>query len=147
MESNQYSEVDYDRLAKILNAIQAWNTDLSASGRHEEYCKMADSSFSFYQGTDYLFWEDFAGDWRLSRFGNARTKTWLETDAHVDNYGAFCNYKGGVIYGLNDFDESVIADYQYDVWRLAVSIVLVARLNGDLSHKQQENVVNAFAGS
>ena len=34
------------------------------------------------------------------------------------------------MYGLNEFDEAVIADYQYDVWRMAISVVLTASSNG-----------------
>jgi len=29
------------------------------------------------------------------------------------------------VYGLDCFEESLVADYQYDVWRLAVSIALL----------------------
>ncbi len=103
------------------------------------------SPFIFFRGANHLFWQDFAGDWELFRFGNAKTRTWLEGDAHADNYGAFESDRAGVVYGLNDFDESIIADYQYDVWRMAVSLVLLARQNGGFSRKKQEAVVDAFA--
>ncbi len=139
------SAVDYNRPNKVINAIRIWNENISEQDQHSKYCKMAASPFAFYRGTDHLYWEDFAGDWRLSRFGNLNTRTWLEGDAHLDNYGAFANSQGTIVYGLNDFDESIIADYQYDIWRMATSIVLVARLNGDLSDDQQEDVVDAFS--
>ena len=141
------SAVDYNRPNKVINAIKIWNENISEQDRHTKYCKMAASPFAFYRGTDHLYWEDFAGDWRLSRFGNFNTRTWLEGDAHLDNYGAFANSQGTIVYGLNDFDESIIADYQYDVWRMAISIVLVARLNDDLSKKQQKEVVDTFSDS
>jgi uncharacterized protein (DUF2252 family) len=35
-----------------------------------------------------------------------------------------------VIYDLNDFDESFVANFLYDMYRMATSIVLVARENG-----------------
>jgi uncharacterized protein (DUF2252 family) len=28
--------------------------------------------------------------------------------------------------GLNDFDESIITDYQLDLWRLAISVISIA---------------------
>ncbi len=137
----------YDRSAWVVKAIEDWNAGLAPEDRQTKYSKMAISPYALYRGTAHVFWADFAGDWRLSRFGNANTRTWLEGDAHAYNFGAFYNHLGGVIYGFNDFDESIIADYQYDLWRLAVSIVLIARANGDLSRKQQERVVGAFAQS
>ena len=139
--------VGYNRPEQVINAVSRWNKDISEEDRHLKYCKMAVSPFTFYRGTDHLYWEDFAGDWRLKRFGNINTRTWLEGDAHLDNYGAFANSDGMIVYCMNDFDESIIADYQYDVWRMAISIVIVARLNGDLSAKAQGKVVDAFAQS
>eukprot|EP00243_Klebsormidium_subtile_P001835 TRINITY_DN13436_c0_g2_i1.p1 TRINITY_DN13436_c0_g2~~TRINITY_DN13436_c0_g2_i1.p1 ORF type:complete len:500 (-),score=182.61 TRINITY_DN13436_c0_g2_i1:604-1938(-) len=90
---------------------------------------MAASSFALYRGTAHLFWADFSGDWRMARFGSPKTRTWLIGDMHIYNMGAFLNSEGQVCYGLNDFDESVVGDYQYDVWRLAISLVLTARQN------------------
>ena len=52
---------------------------------------------------------------------------------------------------MNDFDESVIADYQYDVWRMAASIILVAR-NPEMdifsqNREKQEQIIDAFSES
>ena len=43
--------------------------------------------------------------------------------------GRFDNGRGTVVFDLNDFDESFVANYLYDVYRMAASIVLVARNN------------------
>jgi uncharacterized protein (DUF2252 family) len=131
----------------VLRAIRQWNAPLADCDREEKYAKMAESDFGFYRGTNHLFWADFAGDGRIHRFGGVGTRTWLQGDLHTDNFGAFGNDEGEVVYDLNDFDESVIADYQYDLWRMAVSIVLVARRHDDLSSKQQEDVVDRFTES
>jgi uncharacterized protein (DUF2252 family) len=131
----------------VLRAIRQWNEPLADLDREEKYAKMAESDFGFYRGTNHLFWADFAGDGRIHRFGGVGTRTWLQGDLHTDNFGAFGNDEGEVVYDLNDFDESVIADYQYDLWRMAVSIVLVARRHDDLSSKQQEDVVDRFTES
>jgi uncharacterized protein (DUF2252 family) len=45
---------------------------------------------------------------------------------------------------LNDFDEAVVADYQYDLWRMATSIVLVGRDRG-LYEEEVFEAVDAFA--
>ena len=129
----------------IINQIESWNTGISSSDRHTKYCKMASSAFVFYRGTNHLFWEDFMGDSRINQYGNSRTKVWLQGDLHAENYGAFQNDDGIIVFDLNDFDESVIDDYQYDIWRMAVSIVLVARQNGGFSQSSIDTAVDAFS--
>lgn len=74
---------------------------------------MKTSAYAFYRGTDPLYWYDFGQDERLARFGNENSVTWLSGDYHVYNAGSV-RPGDQVIYGLNDYDESVIADYQLD---------------------------------
>lgn len=115
----------FGRLGLISQSLANYNAKLSRSERQEKYQKMAVSSFSFFRGSNHLYWMDFEWDWRMTQFGNYRTRTWLNGDCHAYNFGAYKAHTGGVIYGLNDFDESVVADYQYDLWRLAISLVLL----------------------
>jgi uncharacterized protein (DUF2252 family) len=133
------------RALAIIAAINAQIADITPADRQVKYAKMAASPFVFFRGTNHLFWADFAGDPRLDQFGGPQTRTWLQGDLHAENFGAFSNDEGEVVYDINDFDEAVIADYQYDLWRMAVSIVLVAREQGDLSRKEQKQVVAAFS--
>eukprot|EP00850_Spirogloea_muscicola_P006511 SM000031S11520 [mRNA] locus=s31:123883:126908:+ [translate_table: standard] len=138
-----------NREQKVVAAIEAWNRPLHPDLRREKYAKMSAGPFALFRGTVHLFWGDFSGDWRLCRFGNPRTRTWLLGDMHIYNFGAFYNENSQLVYGLNDFDESLIGDYQYDLWRLAVSIVLCARENGDpdVGEEELERVVTACAQS
>lgn len=138
---------DNARAATVMKAIDEWNAGLDSDDRRAKYEKMAESAFVFYRGTNHIVWADLAADARLQRFGGPETRTWLQGDLHTDNFGAFGNDEGRVVYDINDFDESVIADYQYDLWRMAVSIVLVAGQNDDLSSAEQGDVVDAFAAS
>ena len=138
---------DQTRPRIVIRALRAWNKELEEADRQTKYCKMASAPLVFYRGTNHLFWADFANDQRLSRFGNAQTQTWLQGDLHAYNYGAYDNDKGEIVYDLNDFDEAIIADYQYDLWRMSVSIVLVARQNGDLSMGPLEKVIDTFSQS
>ncbi len=135
----------HGRSGRLVRKIEEFNKGLSPEARHEKYCKMAATPYALYRGTDHLFWMDFEWDWRLNRFGSYRTRTWINGDCHAYNFGAYDVHRVGVVYGLNDFDEAIIADYQYDLWRLAVSLVLIARENGDLSHSSQEKVIDDLA--
>ncbi|EGJ29470.1 hypothetical protein LYNGBM3L_63840 [Moorena producens 3L] len=135
-----------DRATVVVKTIEEANTGISKQDRETKYCKMACSKFVFYRGTNQLFWKDFAGDNRLKDFGNAKTKIWLSGDMHAENFGAYDNNRGEIVYSLDDFDDGIIADYQYDVWRMAASLALVGRQNG-LSAEEQNNGIDAFSES
>ncbi len=115
----------YDRNGKVLEAIRAQNAYLPQESKQIKYQKMALSPYIFYRGTNHLFWADFAGSWRLHQFGGAAwSRTWLQGDSHVYNMGAFKHQGESVCFGFDDFDDSLVADYQYDIWRFSISIVL-----------------------
>ncbi len=144
-ENDERNARIHGRSGRLIRAIEDFNEGLPAAARHEKYCKMAASAYALFRGTNHLFWMDFEWDWRLHRFGSYRTRTWLNGDCHAYNFGAYDVHRVGVVYGLNDFDEAVVADYQYDLWRFAVSLVLIARSNGDLSHSSHEQVIDDLA--
>jgi uncharacterized protein (DUF2252 family) len=135
------------RASQVRADLILWNEDIEDEDRQFKYCKLVSSPLVFYRGTNHLFWSDFSGDKRLGCFGSEETKTWLQGDLHVYNFGSYHNSKGEIVYGLNDFDDAIIADYQYDLWRMVVSIVLVACQNDDLSIGQQEKVLDYFSRS
>lgn len=135
----------------VTQQIQSYNADLASSDRTAKYCKMGVSPFVFYRGTNHLFWMDLAGDSRLDTYGDTSgydaTQTWIQGDMHIENFGAFHNDDNTVIYDINDFDEAIVADYQYDVWRLAISLVLVMNEKGYTSSSFQDDVLEAFSES
>ena len=135
------------RPAQVVAEIEAFNASLSADARHSKYCKMASSPFVFYRGVNHLYWKDLASDRRLGLFGGDRTKIWLQGDLHAYNYGSFDNDKGKVVYDLNDFDEVIIADYQMDVWRMAVSLVLIAEQNGGFPTSSLAEILDSLSES
>jgi uncharacterized protein (DUF2252 family) len=121
----------HNRDQQVIQAINENNAELDAPARKKKFAAMAESPYRFFRGTSHLFWLDMYNDWRFALFGGvAGTQTWIQGDAHVYNFGAFANHDGDVIYGLDDFDDAVVSDYQYDLWRLAVSLVLDTRANG-----------------
>ncbi len=143
------------RTQKVWESIEL-DTDSILSGANpqkrqelkaEKYARMSGSPFTFLRATNSLFWQDFVNDSRLGKFGNAQTKTWILGDCHVDNFGAYNNNKGEIIFDLNDFDESIVADYQYDLWRLATSIILVAEDNSLNSKSDQKEIIDSFSES
>lgn len=107
---------------------------------------MAAGPYAFYRGSSHLFWGDFYRDWWFSLFGGTvHTQTWIQGDAHVYNFGAFSDHRGTVLYGLDDFDDAIVGDYQYDLWRFSVSLVLDMRENGVFDRNHQGKAIRDFA--
>ena len=126
----------HNRPQQVIEAIQQANASLSAAHRQAKYAKMAASPYRFFRGSNHLYWQDVWHDWRFALFGGwPNTQTWLQGDAHAYNFGAYGHHDDQVRYGMDDFDDALIGDYQYDVWRLAISLVLDARENAELSPK------------
>ena len=94
---------DSQREALVIQAINDWNAPLTESDRQAKYTRMASSAFSFYRGTNHLFWHDLIYDSRLQDFGGVQqTRIWVQGDLHTENYGSFGNSDGTVEYNIND---------------------------------------------
>ena len=140
-------EEKQERIALIPDAMDYWNNDIHYWDRKTKYGKMLANAYSFYRGTAPLYWFDLGTDERLGTFGNQHTCTWLSGDYHAYNAGTY-DRNDAIIYGLNDFDESVVADYQLDLWRLATSINLIVRENdNNLSEEEVAQVLDAMSDS
>lgn len=118
-------KVLHTREQLLLTELSRFNSALPAEDRALKYQKMAASPFIFFRGTNHLFWQDMSHDWRISLFGGRpESQIWLQGDAHVFNFGALHDHHDRIYYGMDDFDDAIVADYQYDLWRLAISMVL-----------------------
>jgi len=138
----------HNRYQQVAELIEQTNASLSGLPRERKYQALLESPYRFFRGTSALFWQDVYNDWRYGFFGGSRqTQTWIQGDAHVYNFGAFTNHHREVVYGLDDFDDALVSDYQYDLWRLAVSIVLCGREQGDLSDQDLRKVLRKLCRS
>ncbi|MDW7745949.1 DUF2252 domain-containing protein [Halomonas sp.] len=138
----------HNRARQVLDEIRAANAPLSDQDRATKYDKLAESPYRFFRGTNHLYWRDVWHDWRFALFGGLpETQTWLQGDAHAYNFGAYGHHDDAVRYGMDDFDDAMIGDYQYDLWRLAISLVLDARENMGLSGKAVRKALKALVTS
>lgn len=85
---------------------------------------MAASPFAFYRGTAALMAADL-GDAPHSGILVASCG-----DAHVSNFGFYASAQRSLMFDLNDFDEAAWAPWEWDVKRLAASIVVGGRATG-----------------
>jgi len=83
--------------------------------------RMSASAFAFYRGTAVIMAADLAT--------SPTTGLTVQAcgDAHCMNFGAFATPERRLIFDVNDFDETLLAPWEWDIKRLAASLVLAAR--------------------
>lgn len=128
------SKLRRDLLISVFDEFDGSIMSLSPDNRREKYSKMAQSAFSFYRGSAYLFYFDTTRQYFPYHSSPSRP-TWIQGDLHFENFGAFRSEDGAIVYDVNDFDEGYVGSYLYDLLRMAVSLALVAR---QLGHGQDE---------
>lgn len=95
--------------------------------------RMAESPFAFFRGAAIVMAAD------LARQTHSGLMVQLCGDAHLLNFGFFGSPERNLLFDINDFDETHPGPFDWDVIRLATSLVLAARSLG-LSEKQQNKV-------
>ncbi|MBA4502649.1 DUF2252 domain-containing protein [Marinobacterium marinum] len=138
----------HNREQQVIEALEGFNAGLNEVDKRQKYERMAESAFSFFRGSNHLYWQDLYRDWHFSLFGGTtETQTWLQGDAHLHNFGAYGSHDDCVRFGLDDFDDGIVGDYQYDLWRLLVSLVLALRENGAFKPAVQPEVLKTLIDS
>jgi uncharacterized protein (DUF2252 family) len=102
--------------------------------RHQ---RMAVSPWNFYRGAAAVMAADLA-----SR-PHSRLEVQLCGDAHVLNFGLWATPERNLNFDLRDFDETLPGPFEWDVARLAASIVVAARDNGVKRSRSDAAVVAA----
>jgi uncharacterized protein (DUF2252 family) len=83
--------------------------------------RMSASPFAFYRGSAAIMAADLA---TLPRTGIG---TQISGDAHVANFGGYASPERRLVFDINDFDETVSGPWEWDLKRLAASLVLAGR--------------------
>jgi uncharacterized protein (DUF2252 family) len=101
----------------------------SDAGRMKElvpirYGRMLQSPFAFYRGAAGVMASD------LARTPTIALNVQSCGDCHLMNFGGFATPERNIIFDINDFDETSPAPWEWDVKRLATSIVLAGRSIG-----------------
>lgn len=86
-----------------------------------KYSRMAASPFAFFRGAVSIMAAD------LARLPHSNLIVQLCGDAHVQNMGSFASPDGKLIFDLNDFDETIRGPWEWDLKRMATSIILAGR--------------------
>src|SRR5271166_4540300 len=85
------------------------------------YGRMLVSPFTFFRGAALVMASDLA---TTPRSG---LKAQVCGDAHLTNFGLFASPERTLMFDVNDFDETLPGPWEWDVKRLAASVVIAAR--------------------
>jgi uncharacterized protein (DUF2252 family) len=104
------------------------------------YGRMLVSPFTFYRGGAKIMAADLAG--------TARSGLHVQCcgDAHLSNFGVFGSPDRRLVFDINDFDETLPGPWEWDIKRLAVSMLIAARDNGYSVAEQDRIVLGTVAG-
>ena len=110
---------------KDTNALTIY--DWSNQGRLEQLKpirakRMSVSAFTFYRGMPALMLFDQA--WEPQHSGLFQQ---ICGDCHLSNFGGFASPERNLLFGINDFDETLVAPFEWDLKRLATSFVIAAQ--------------------
>jgi uncharacterized protein (DUF2252 family) len=83
--------------------------------------RMSQSPFAFYRGAAAIMAAD------LARTPTSGIRVQACGDAHLMNFGGFATPERNVIFDINDLDETLPAPFEWDVKRLAASVVIAAQ--------------------
>lgn len=86
---------------------------------------MSDSPFVFFRGSVEIIAAD------LGQTKHTKIEVQMCGDAHVKNFGFFATPGSEIVLDINDFDETQRGPWEWDVKRLATSIILAGRVAGD----------------
>ena len=85
------------------------------------YGRMQQSPFAFFRGSAAVM------AWDLSKTPATGIRVQACGDCHAANFGGFASPERRLLFDINDFDETLPAPWEWDVKRLAASIVLASR--------------------
>ncbi len=97
--------------------------------------RMAISPFTFFRGAVPVMAAD------LALHPNSGIEAQICGDAHVRNLGAYAAPDGRLVFDLNDFDETIRGPWEWDLKRLAASLILAGREAGNAERTCREAVV------
>ena len=92
--------------------------------------RMSLSPFAFLRGSAVVMASD------LAKTPISGIKVQLCGDAHISNFGGFASPERRMIFDVNDFDETLPGAWEWDLKRMAASIIVAGR---EIGHTAQEN--------
>jgi uncharacterized protein (DUF2252 family) len=102
--------------------------------------RMAASPFAFLRGAAAVMAYD------LSKTPMMGCNVALAGDAHVSNFGLYGTAQRELVFDINDFDETVVGPWEWDLKRLTASVNVAGRDNGLSSRERRTAVMQTVEG-
>lgn len=103
-----------------------------------KYERMMASPFGYFRGAVPVMAAD------LATLPNTGLIVQLCGDAHVRNLGAYAAEDGRLIFDINDFDETFRGPFEWDLKRMAASLVVAGRESGNRESNCERAVVRCI---
>lgn len=135
---SEYNPVKRDAV-KMIKAQEATMIPELLPLRHE---RMMKNAFTFLRGTAGIMEYDI-----LNGSKQSNIPVMICGDAHLNNFGFFASPERQLLFGLNDFDETRVDNWESDLKRLMVSAELIGELNGydeEENHKILEKTADSY---
>jgi len=107
----------YDPVERLIWQSSSRRPDLVGL----RYTRMLTDVFSFYRGNALLMADD------LARGSNSALEVQICGDAHLANFNLFSSPERHPVFDVNDFDETDVGPFEWDVKRLVTSLVVAPR--------------------
>lgn len=124
---------DFDAVGQLIEQ----NADRVASLRPLRFKRMLESPLAFLRGAAILMADD------LARGTSTSLNVQICGDAHVANFGVFESPEREMVFDVDDFDETAVGPFEWDVKRLAASLVIAGRQIGLSAHEQEDAALKA----
>jgi len=102
------------------------------------YGRMTTSPFAFLRGSAVVM----AGDLAMTPITGIQVQAC--GDAHLANFGTYATPERNQVFDVNDFDETLPGPWEWDVKRLAASIVVAGRQNGYPAASTRQAALNCL---
>ncbi len=103
----------------------------------ERYTRMSVSPFAFFRGAALVMAAD------LAETPATGMMVQLCGDAHIANFGGYASFDRRLVFDINDFDETFVGPWEWDIKRLAASIAVCGRDRGFKSQWTKDTVAAA----
>src|SRR6266446_5285141 len=118
-----------------ISLLEEQNVSRQAQLVPIRYGRMAASPFGFLRGAAVVMAQDLA----------ATPVTGLAVqvcgDAHLSNFGVYASPERDQVFDVNDFDETLSGPWEWDIKRLAASVVVAGRTNGFSGDTNRQAVI------
>lgn len=102
------------------------------------YQRMLESPLAFFRGSALLMADD------LARGASTSLEVQLCGDAHLSNFGVFSSPERQMVFDVNDFDETEVGPFEWDVKRLTASLAIASQ---QLAHNARQQAAIALAAA